>query len=69
MIINWIGILGLTYLIFGLANYQNKRVDRLYTKIWGEEPPNRREFVSLGLGLIICWFLLIVMMRWILVDY
>ena len=45
--------LGLGYLIIGIFNLKIEWVDKLYLKIWGFEPPTRKEVIRLGINCII----------------
>jgi hypothetical protein len=45
--------LGLGYLMIGIFNYKIEWVDKLYLKIWGFEPPTRKETIRLGVNCIV----------------
>ena len=46
-------LFGLGYLMIGIFNYKIEWVDKLYLKIWGLEPPTRKETVRLGINCIV----------------
>ena len=52
------GFLGLGYLMIGIFNYKIDWVDKLYLKIWGFEPPTRKETIRLGIYCIVAEILI-----------
>jgi hypothetical protein len=54
----WFGMLGITYIVMSFIDFKSDWVDKIYFKIWGEEPPPKEIYWRVGLMSIICGLLL-----------
>jgi hypothetical protein len=45
-------IIGISYILLGLTNYKIERVDRFYRLFWGMERPSNRYFIRIGFLII-----------------
>jgi len=51
--IKWIAVIGFAYILIGIVNYRPEWGKKLYTLIWDMDFPTRKDFIDIGIGLII----------------
>jgi hypothetical protein len=52
------GTIGLLYITMGITNYQSSFSDKLFKKIWGQDPPPAFIYTRTGILSILCGLLL-----------